>query len=85
MTFISASGIFVSMKAKRKLRLCGYHKESLGWDACSDGFVGCQVAKARRHFSGDDCKNGRHHVSVGMGNFVKLCDEHSALYITGGC
>ncbi len=27
-------------------RLCPYHRDSLHWDACSEGFTGCEVDKA---------------------------------------
>lgn len=29
-------------------RLCAYHRDSLGWDACSEDFDGCEVEAARR-------------------------------------
>lgn len=28
--------------------LCPYHQDSLGWDACTDGFNGCEVNQARK-------------------------------------
>ena len=29
------------------MKLCPYHKDGLGWDACSEGFEGCEIKKAR--------------------------------------
>jgi len=29
------------------MKLCPYHKDGLGWDACSEGFKGCEIKKAR--------------------------------------
>ena len=31
----------------KKLRLCRYHANDLGWDSCTDDFEGCQVIEAR--------------------------------------
>ena len=28
-------------------RLCPYHEDSLGWDACSEDFEGCEVELAK--------------------------------------
>jgi hypothetical protein len=33
---------------KNKKRLCPYHEDGLGWDACTEGFIGCQVEEARK-------------------------------------
>jgi hypothetical protein len=32
----------------KKLNLCNYHSDSLGWDDCSDSNSQCQVDEARK-------------------------------------
>ena len=32
---------------RHNLTLCPYHADSLGWDACTEGFEGCQIDEVR--------------------------------------
>ena len=37
-----------AVKEIKRLRLCNYHSDSMGWEHCSDNFSGCRVEQARK-------------------------------------
>ena len=62
-TMTKSKKIDKSLKRFKHFKLCRYHAEVLSWDACSDGFVGCQVAAARKRELAEKIEDLSHQIT----------------------